>query len=159
MAGARDDLAFPYAGQQLFDVLDRGFHRRHAQHAVALAGDEHRGLADHRVDEGRHQLPIAMNVAVPVEPAAKAATAEIAGVFRQILLAQPGKRHVRVEHVVEQAAARRPERLPVGAFGEAAGCRIEHAPQRDGDVPLELALGDARLLEIHHVEIAKPAFL
>src|SRR5262245_38140120 len=60
-------------------ALEVGQHARHAlestladgpgDHAVSRAGDEQRRLRDHRILPGRHELEVAVHIAIPVEAA------------------------------------------------------------------------------------------
>ena len=89
MAGALEDMAAAQAGQGLGVGVELGLGRREAQHAVAAAGDEQRRLADRLAAPRPAELPVAPEVAVPVQAAAKAGAREFLGVVVEIGLAQP----------------------------------------------------------------------
>src|ERR1700761_4761426 len=76
VAGAVEDVAAAQAGQRLGEGLELGLRSRGAQDAVLAAGDEERGLADRLATPRTAQLPVAPEVAIPVEPAAEAGARE-----------------------------------------------------------------------------------
>ena len=57
---------------------------------VAIARDIERRDGDAHSGEGRHQLPIAVDVAVPVEAAPEAGAGELAGVEVDVRFGEPG---------------------------------------------------------------------
>src|SRR5580658_7311323 len=109
MAGAVEDDALGEARQHLAQCLEANVHARHANDAVAGPCNEERRLADDRVVERRHQLPIAMQVAIPVEAAAKAARGKVFDILLEFVRAEPGEWHGRRDAAVEKALAREHE--------------------------------------------------
>src|SRR4051812_3134047 len=99
MAGAVEDMAAAQAGQGLREGIELGLRRRKAQDAVAAAGDEQRGHADRLAAPRAAELPVAPEVAVPVEAAAKAGAGELAGVVIEVGLAQPRRQRRRIDGV------------------------------------------------------------
>lgn len=116
--------------------------------------DEQRRLVDLRVLPGRRQLPVAVEIAVPVQPAAEAGPGEGLGEIGQISLAQPARQRLLDSCVAEKALALLDEHGGAG-IGEAAPA--EHDAHGAGDVLLEFGLGDAGRLEILPVEIGDAA--
>jgi hypothetical protein len=66
------DLAFE-ARHHIGHLVERALAHRSGDHGVVCASDEQRGLHDLRAVEWRGQFEVAVDVAIPVEPAAKAA--------------------------------------------------------------------------------------
>ena len=74
---------------------------------VAVAGDEERGHRDAGAAPGRHQLPGAVEVAVPVEAAAKARARELGRVEVDVRLAEPRGQRLGVGQALEERRALR----------------------------------------------------
>src|SRR5947207_10866526 len=108
MAGAVEDVAAAQAGQRLGEGVELRLRRRKAQHAVLAAGDEQRGLADRLAAPRAAELPVAPQVAVPVQAAAEAGAREFGGVVVEVSLAQPRRECRRIDGVAEQAAGGEP---------------------------------------------------
>ena len=111
MAGTLEDVAASQAGQRLGEGVKLGLGCGEAQHAVAAAGDEQGRLPDRLAAPRPAQLPVALEVAVPVQAAAKAGAGEFLGVVVEVGLAQPRRQGRRVDGIVEQPAADRPALL------------------------------------------------
>ena len=90
VTGAFDDH-FLHAGHGAAHVLDRGGTALARDHRVARADDEQRGLTNRRVLPRRGQRPVAIDVAIPVEPAAKTGASIFARELLDVLFAQPGR--------------------------------------------------------------------
>ena len=99
VAGAfEDDLA--KVRHDALQFIERALAHRAGDHRVVRSGDEQRRLRDLRVLPRRGQLPVAVDVAIPVEAAAKAGALIFGREHVEIGLAQPRRqRHI----------ARRPE--------------------------------------------------
>src|SRR6185295_11205846 len=114
-----------------------------------------RRLLDLGAAEVRRRLPVAIEVAVPVEAAAEAGLLEGAGEDLEVLGGQVGAGRG-IGHAVEQATlvraedTRRLRRLQERFESGAVGALIE-AAQGAAGIAIELGLGDARLLEIEDV--------
>src|SRR5690242_10362892 len=72
VAGAIEDVTAAQAGQSFGIGVELGLRGGKLQDAVATPGDEERGLTDRLAAPRRRLFPIAPEVAIPVEPAAKA---------------------------------------------------------------------------------------
>ena len=72
MAGAVEDDLGPEIGEHAIEFSDLPCADQAGDDAVAGAREEQRRLTDLRVLPGRGELPIAIDVAVPVQPAAEA---------------------------------------------------------------------------------------
>src|SRR5690242_15948670 len=84
--GARDDDL----GAQIVDpTLHRGG-RHELAHRVELAGEEERRLGDVTIGDRLGELPVAVDVAIPVEPAREPRPLERADIYRELLLGEPG---------------------------------------------------------------------
>src|SRR5260370_35975077 len=91
MAGALEDMAAAQAGQCLGIVVELRLRGGKAQHAVAAAGGEQRGLADRLAAPRSAQPPVAPQIAIPVEPAPKAGAREFLRVVVEGGLAKPSR--------------------------------------------------------------------
>jgi len=74
-------------------------------HRIPLAGDEQRRLIQLRAVEKPGQLPVAIDVAIPVEPAVKTSALELAGEEIEVRLAKPWRQLLRDHHAVEEFRA------------------------------------------------------
>jgi len=77
-AGKHDGL--PQLGHESFQVGDELIHAAEGDHEVTIARDVERGNGHVRPGESCQQLPVAIDVTVPVQPAAKAGTSKFPGV-------------------------------------------------------------------------------
>src|SRR5262249_56934368 len=103
------------------------------------------------------QLPVAVDVAIPVEAAAKAGARELAGVEVDIGLGDPRRQRRRRLASREEPAVARNHADAARARRQGTRTRIartlvEHSANRLARIALELGLGHARLLEIELVE-------
>ena len=158
MAGTVEDVAAAQAGQGLRIGFELALGRRKAQHAVAAAGDELRGLADRLAAPGTAELPVAAQVAVPVEPAAETGTRELSRVVIEIGVAQPGGQFLGIDGIGQERAAGQTAEAFVLLRHLPAGRVVEFA-QGATDVLLQLGLGHARLLEVLKIEIVDAELL
>ena len=122
-----------------------------------VADDVQRGRRDDRAVPRREQLPVAVLVAVPVQPAGEAGPRELGHVDVEVLrrsatpaarrsrAARRGSRRRRAARRRAAARCRRPGRAVARRADEQAAHRLAH-------VGFELGLGDARLLEVDLVE-------
>ena len=104
VTGALDE-DFLHAGHCAAHVLDRAGAALARDDGIARAGDEQRGLADDRVLPRRSQFPVAIDVAIPVEPAAKTGAPVFGGKLLQVFLAQPLRQGRRNRERIEKAVA------------------------------------------------------
>src|ERR1044071_7830779 len=104
MAGALEDVAAAEAGQGVREIVELRLGGGKAQHAVAAAGDEQRRLADRLATPGTAELPVAPEVAVPVQAAAEAGAREFLRVVVEVGLAQPRRQLGRIDGVAEQGS-------------------------------------------------------
>src|ERR687898_1525578 len=84
MTGAFDDHFFD-AGHGATYVLHRRGAALARDYRVARTDDEQRGLTNRRVLPGRGQRPVAIDVAIPVEPAAKTGASILARELLDVL--------------------------------------------------------------------------
>ena len=119
---------------------------------VAQTADEERGHRDLAIREGGEQLPVAIEVPVPVEAAAEAGALELARVDVEVGFREPVGQLLRVEHAVHELRRLRQVEFPRLARRERAGRGVEHPPHQRARVRIELRLGDAGLLEVEDVE-------
>ncbi|CAM2152745.1 hypothetical protein PT2222_290061 [Paraburkholderia tropica] len=131
--------------------------RRHADHAVLLARDEQRRLLDARAVEERRECPVAIEIAIPVDGAAKAALAELRGEHVEIGVAEPGRQRVGIGEAVDETRVFR-ERHEADArvlrmTPALAARRVVDAEQRAAHVLFEFALDASGRLEILLVEV------
>src|SRR5436853_7573531 len=103
---------------------------------------------------GRRQLPVAVDVAVPVEAAAKAGFFVGLCEIGQIGFAQPGRQRTTVRDVAKKSLTCRDEQRR-SRIGKSAS---EHGSHRRANVAFELAFGYSRRLKILPVEIRDAAF-
>src|SRR5689334_24274715 len=108
VAGAVEDVTAAKAGQGLRVSIELGLRGGELQDAVTAAGDEERGLADRLAAPRRRLFPIAPQVAVPVEPAAKAGAREFLRIVIEIHQPQPCRQCRWIDGVAEQGARREP---------------------------------------------------
>ena len=107
--------------------------------------------------EGRGELPVAVDVAIPGEGAAKARSGELAPVEVDVGLCQPRRQPLGIDGPGEGAAGpwNHSRRLVaehvVRAARRVSACGIEQAADGVARVALELRLGDPRRLEIELV--------
>ncbi|MGY3550692.1 hypothetical protein ACVWZ4_006053 [Bradyrhizobium sp. USDA 4472] len=150
MTSAVDDQLSREIGQHALQIVDPLGADQAGDDGVLRAGDEQGGLVDLRVLPGRGQLPIAVDVAIPIQPATKPGRAEALGEMSKIGLAQPRRQRLVGCCMAEKALALLDEHRGV-RIGKSAAA--EHNTHGAGDVTLELGLGDTRRLEILPVEI------
>jgi hypothetical protein len=86
VAAAGDQMLFVEIRDMAFEVLVPVGH--HIDHDIAIARREHGRTDDLRAIEERRQFPIPIDVAVPVDAAAKTGLLELALEKREVLLAQ-----------------------------------------------------------------------
>src|SRR6058998_4074580 len=85
-------------------IRDELIHSREAHYEIAVAGDVEGGNGDDGAGERRQELPVAIDVAVPVEPAAKAGASELTGVEVDVGGGQPRWQSIRIGRLIEKAA-------------------------------------------------------
>src|SRR5688572_32851116 len=83
------------------------FFKQKTAYEFAVAGDVERGHADRRARPRGEQRPVAVDVAVPVEPAAEAGARELARVEVQVPLGQPGRPRARLRPARDEPSAAR----------------------------------------------------
>src|SRR5690242_17686786 len=88
VAGALEDHLV-HAWHDRPELIECALPHRTRDHGVVRSRDEQRRLHDLRVLPGRGQLPVAVDVAIPVEPAAEAGAAILGRKHIEIALAQP----------------------------------------------------------------------
>jgi len=118
------------------------------------AGEEQRGLADLRILPGRGQLPVAVDVAVPVQAAAEAGFSIDLRESGKVGFGEPRRQRPRGIAAMEEAFTFLHE-LMRRRIGEAAAG--EHGAHGERHVALELGFGDAGRLKILPVEIGDAA--
>src|ERR1700687_1931899 len=102
----------------------------------------------------RGQVPVAVEIAVPIEPTAETGLLVGRAEIRQVGFAEPIRQWPVDADIAEKSLAVLDEQR--GAWiGKAAPERGSH---RQANIALELALGDARRLKVLPIEIGDPAF-
>ena len=153
VAGAVDQDLLREVRHHAFQFIERALAERAGDHRVARAGDEQRGLPDDRAVPGRGQGPVAVDVAIPVEPAAKSGALIFGGEHVDVGLGQPGRQRDRIDRGPEKALLAVDIEAHLVLARRVARAEIEDAADRGARVALELGLGDARLLEIDPVVV------
>jgi hypothetical protein len=129
----------------------------HEQHGVVAAADEQRGHLDLGALELGGELPVAVEVAVPVDAAGEPGALELGDVVVELGLGEPVGQAVGLREAVDEAP-------PVGRRKVEASVRRrlarrdagEHAPHGGGGSATQLGVGHAGLLEVHDVEEPVP---
>src|SRR5438445_7105897 len=80
VAAAGEDQGLAELGNELREVGDELVHAAEGEHEVAVAGDVERGDGDHGARIGSEELPVAIDVAIPVESAAKTGASKFSSV-------------------------------------------------------------------------------
>ena len=125
------------------------------RHNVGIAGNEKRGLLDLAALERTQKRPVAIAVAIPVQAPAEPAPGEFSGEIVNIFGGEPrGQVVARVLHEFEHE---RRSGWCIRSFKRrAAGPRPtrtnQHLAHRDGNIVLQLMLGNAGCLEIELIE-------
>jgi hypothetical protein len=124
--------------------------------AVAVAADEQRRHVDGSLPERGEVLPVAVDVAVPVERAAEPGVLELTGVHVEIGLGQPVGHRVGVVEAIAHLGAPGDRRhradRGVGWRG-VARCGVHEPAEPAAHVGLDLGLGAPRFLEVLDVEL------
>ena len=89
MAAAGQHDRFRELGDEQFQVRDQLIHPRKFDDEVAVARDVKRRHRHLRAGEGREKLPVAVDVAIPVEPAAEARAGEFSRIEIDVRLGEP----------------------------------------------------------------------
>ena len=95
---------------------------------IAVAGDVERRHRHLQAGEGRQQLPVAIDVPVPVQAAAKTGALELFGVILRVLVRQPGRQRRRAGQAPEEAALARAPCRP--ARRVRGGAMLRPSPRR-----------------------------
>src|ERR1700689_1586839 len=158
MAAARQHDRFRQLGDECFQVRDQLIHPREFDDEVAIPRHVKRRDGHLRPGEGREQLPVAVDVAIPVEAAAEACPGEFSRKEVDVRLCEPRGQRRRIDRAGEEAARSWDhawrliaERI-VGLAWNIARSGIEKPPKRIPRITLKLRLGDARSLEIKLIE-------
>src|SRR5262245_23369966 len=148
VAGVRDDDVAPM-------VLQRGVARpgrRHEQDRVQGAAHEQRRHLHRGPGQLRGGLPVAAEVAVPVEAAGEAGAADLLDVVVELGGRQPGRQGVGLGHPLDEPPPVVGEHAGIGGRFGSPGRAGQHAAHGAGGVGAQLGVGDARLLEVEDVE-------
>src|SRR5436309_9254614 len=89
VAAAGEDQGLAELGNKLREVGDELVHAAEGEHEIAVARDVERGDGDHGARIGGEELPVAIDVAIPVEPATKAGARKFSRVEVDIGLGEP----------------------------------------------------------------------
>jgi len=133
------------------EIRDELLHSREPDNEITVAGDVEGRDGDNGAGERRQQLPVAIDVAVPAEPAAKAGAAELTGIEFDVGGAQPRRQSIRIGCVIEKATAPRNHGDAI-APGRVARAGVREPAYRRAHVALELGLSHSRSLEVELVE-------
>ena len=156
MPAARQDDRLAQIRHRARQIRHHLLRPRKPQHQVAIPRHIQRRNRHLQPRERPHQLPVAIDVAIPVEPAAKSAAPERLGIGVDIGLAEPARqRHSRMfGQPPAQPAAHRHHAEPVRPRNRrhVAGKPQQDIAHRRAHIPLQLRLRHAGLLEIELVE-------
>ena len=152
MAGAVDDQPLFQVREHPFQFVDPLGADQAGDHGIMGSGDEQRRLMDLRALPGRGQFPVAVDIAVPVQPAAKTGFLVGFGKRCDVGLGDPVRqRQIRPQLAQESLAF-------FDEHGRGVGnATPQHHPHGLRDIALELGLGDAGRLKILPVEVGDPA--
>ena len=78
-------------GNEFRQIGNQLVHAGEPHHGIAVAGDVERGHGHPRSGKGGEELPVAIDVAVIVEAAAKPGAGEFSGVEIDVGLGEPGR--------------------------------------------------------------------
>src|SRR3954467_6573330 len=127
---------------------------RASDHGVIGAGDEQRGLYDARPGPWHGQLPVAVDVAVPVQSAAETGAVVFAGEHRDVGFGQPRRKRDLTRRTEKSFRA-----IDIKAHllfaRRLAKADMEEPPQRERRIARELVLGGL-LLEIQIIIVSLP---
>ncbi len=122
--------------------------------SVAITADEQRRDLDGAPAERRQVLPVAIDVAVAVEPAGEPGVLELGCVHVEVVVGQPRRHRVGVgEAIADQGAVGDRRHRATRWRRSITGRREVEAEQPPTHVLVELALGPAGLLEVLDVEL------
>src|SRR6185369_3470629 len=121
---------------------------------VAIASDVERGDGDLQALERSQKLPVSVDVAIPVQPAAKAGAREFSAVEIQVVLCQPDRQRKWGRTDVKKTSPTRHHphpgcRLACWSIARAA---IQHRVERTSRIGFEFCFGDAGLLKVELIE-------
>src|SRR5712664_207365 len=89
VAAAGEDQSLAKLGNELREVGDELVHAAEGEHEIAVAGDVEGGDGDHGPRIGCEELPVAIDVAIPIESAAKTGARKFPSVEIDIGLGEP----------------------------------------------------------------------
>src|SRR6266849_2056628 len=89
VAAAGEDQSLAELGNELREVGDELVHAAEGEHEITVAGDVEGGDGDHGTRIGSEELPVAIDIPIPVEPTAKAGASKFSGVEVDIRLGEP----------------------------------------------------------------------
>src|ERR1700676_135758 len=162
MAAAGEHLDAAQCGDEVFKVGEKLLRAGEGDNHVAVARDIERRDRYGRARESRHQLPVAVDIAIIIERTAEARALELAGVEIDVTLAEPRRQRGWRPGAPEKASVLRYHadvgRRPAACRGAdgcstLARCEVEHVAHGYPWIALQLGLSDAGLLEIQLVEL------
>src|SRR6266567_1378233 len=95
VAAAGKDQGLAELGHESRQVGDDLVHAAEGEHEITVAGDVEGGDGDGGARIGGEELPVAIDVAIPVEPAAKARASEFLRVEVEVGLGEPARQRAR----------------------------------------------------------------
>src|SRR5262249_52637529 len=119
---------------------------------VPVASDIECGYQDPRSGKWRQKLPVAVDVAVPVETAAKPGAGKFLYKEIKVGFGEPSRQSRDRLHSGEKAAPPRDHSDGAGSRGRLARDRAEDGAHRMADIALELSLGHTRGLKVELVK-------
>jgi len=155
-AGKHDGL--PQLGHESFQVGDELIHPAEGDHEVTIAGDVERGNGHVRPGESCQQLPVAIDVTVPVQPAAKAGTSKFPGVELDVGLRELRREGGRFDGAAEESTLswHHTHGVRIGegrsGVGDVPRARVQDAANGIADVPPKLRLSHPWLLKVELIE-------
>src|SRR5712691_737686 len=102
-AGEHDRL--PEVWDELLQIGNELVHTAEGHHQVPVAGDVERRDSHARPGKGSEEFPVAVDIAIPVEAAAKAGAREFPGEELEVGLGEPCWQGTRLHQAAEEAAA------------------------------------------------------
>jgi hypothetical protein len=146
--GAVDQHLAVAAGHQ----FGRPVGTHEAQHRVGGATDEHGRHVDGGGRRLGQQLPVAVHIAVPVQPAGEAGAGELVDVVIDLLRRDPGRQAVGFRQALDEACGARFDHAQRGRRILGPRQPTQHPHDGPARVGAQLSVGRPGLLEIEHVE-------
>src|SRR5215472_13011830 len=119
---------------KVHEIGDQPVHAGKGNHQVAVAGDIECGYQDPRSGEWRQKLPVAVDVAVPVETAAKPGAGKFLDIKMKVGFGEPSRQSRDRLHSGEEAALPRDHPDGAGRRRRLSRDRAEDGAHRMADI-------------------------